>query len=402
MSEIEKDISQNYMKKGKQGKQSMMMRKTVAIVLSFVLAAGVIWGGLYMKSYDRTIPAASTKAISEEKFENADMKNLAMEYLEVIGTRLTDRNAGENEDENQHDKAKEWIISQLKEAGYSDDAIKTSDFDLDKNAHGTNIEVILPGRDNARQVIAGAHYDGDGVGDNGSGIALLLAEAVGMKKMTPAFTTKFVFFDAEEIGELGSQDYVGKMTDEEIKNTLYMVNIDSVAFGDYCNIYGGTAMPLIPESLGLSPYRYAVERAKTAGLKVMDTKDLDGYYAAHGAGPEILENTLYTNPWTKKNPSPENFNYPSPTTGDWGDHASFVSKKIPYLYLEATNWYAKGDGGSEAYTGYFDTDNINIGKKGMFMNTKYDTLENLDQYFSGRAEKHFSIYAKLLTCMLLG
>ena len=123
MSEIEKDISQNYMKKGKQGKQSMMMRKTVAIVLSFVLAAGVIWGGLYMKSYDRTIPTASTKAISEEKFENADIKNLAMEYLEVIGTRLTDRNAGENEDENQHDKAKEWIISQLKEAGYSDDAI---------------------------------------------------------------------------------------------------------------------------------------------------------------------------------------------------------------------------------------------------------------------------------------
>ena len=37
----------------------------------------------------------------------------------------------------------------------------------------------------------------------------------------------------------------------------------------------------------------------------------------------------------------------------------------------------------------------------MFMNTEYDTWENLNKYFPDRAEKHFRIYSPLLSAMIL-
>ena len=58
------------------------------------------------------------------------------------------------------------------------------------------------------------------------------------------------------------------------------------------------------------------------------------------------------------------------------------------------------DGGSNAYTGYFETDNASLGENGMFMNTKYDTLENLNTHFPGRALQHFKVYSKILTKVL--
>jgi hypothetical protein len=37
----------------------------------------------------------------------------------------------------------------------------------------------------------------------------------------------------------------------------------------------------------------------------------------------------------------------------------------------------------------------------MFMNTEYDTWKNLNEYFPGRAQKHFEIYSPLLSALLL-
>jgi hypothetical protein len=334
-----------------------------------------------------------------------DYSEQATEYLEVIGTKFTNRNllsTGTETEENSRQEFVNWILEELKEAGYSDDDIERDYFSVygQDDIQGQNIVVTLQGKDYSKQVIVGAHYDGDGVGDNASGVALLLANACGLANSEPDTTVKFIFFDGEEEGELGSSHYVENMTDEEVKQTIYMINIDSIAFGDYCNVYGGETN-FFGSLVRTSGYEAAMDRAEQLGFQTYRTEELDGYYEAYQTGPEPEADTLYTNPWTKKHPSPENFDYPSPTTGGWGDSAPFSDKGITYIYFEATNWYTDGDGGELAYTGYFDTAEKEIGNNGMFMNTEYDNLENLEKYFSGRAQEHFALYGPLMASLVL-
>ena len=73
------------------------------------------------------------------------------------------------------------------------------------------------------------------------------------------------------------------MSSQDIARTAYMINIDAVAFGDYCNIYGSSADG--DAIINLGAYDMAVEKAKTLGINVYKTEDLDGYFAANGKGP---------------------------------------------------------------------------------------------------------------------
>ncbi len=336
-----------------------------------------------------------------------DFSEQAETYLTYIGTNLTNRNVvaeGEEEDPTStHEETIEWILSELKNAGYADEQIvheteMSSSYD-EKKYPVTNIVLTVEGQDTSKQIIVAAHYDGDGVGDNGSGTALLLSTACGLAGETPLYTVKYIFLDGEEVGLVGAENYVNAMSEEEIASTVFMVNIDSVAFGDYCNIYGGVA----DENGNVTQteaYDLAVTTARSLGINVYTTEDLDGYYAANGEGPAIETNALYTNPWTSANPAPANAGNVSPTTGDWSDHAAFKYAGIPYLYLEATNWFAAGDGGEDAYTGYFEVSDASVGYDGMFMNTEYDTLENLTTLYPGRSLEHFRVFSPLL-CKLI-
>lgn len=354
----------------------------------------------------------SAQVIAEENDEPASViAQDAQQYLTYIGTHLQNRSAVTDktkaDQDNAHEKTIEWIIAELESAGVSSDQIQKQVFEKASDSYTyacTNIVVTLKGRSDARQVIVGAHYDGDGCGDNGSGIAFLLAEIKWLHQAELPYQVILIFFDAEEIGEFGSEYYVKNMSQSDISKTLFMVNIDSIAFGDYCNLYGGIQDDSIKTVIETRAYELAMEKAKELGMTAYLTPDLDGYYAEHKAGPEIDVNAVYTNPWTYEHPSPVDEGnvpaYASPSTGYWGDHIAFEEAGIQYIYFEATNWYAKGDGGNDAYTGYFDTDNRAIGKDGMFMNTEYDTLDNLNTYFPGRALQHFLLYSAILTKVL--
>ena len=340
-----------------------------------------------------------TPGISEADIDNYDYTDSAMEYLEYIGKGM------------KKDKLADWIVDTLKKAGYSEKQIELQEFDHEDymgfNKTGHNIVLTVEGEDTSKQIIAGGHYDGDGVGDNGSGTALLLANAVGLQGEKPHYSLKYVFFDAEEDGCLGSDYYAQNMTDEEVDATLYMVNLDALAFGDYCNIYGGDLVRMgdeHPNNDMTEGYDFAADTAEKLGFRVMRTADLDGYFQEHGTGPEIEENTLYTNPWTDENQSPSNYSVPSPATLPASDHLGFMDRGIEYIYFEATNWFAEGDNDdvdATSYTGYIETYDYSIGDHGMFMNTKHDTWKNLNKYFPGRAEAHYRIYSPLLSALLL-
>ena len=390
------------------------MKKIIAAVLIVVILTVFASCGELDNSSSKpeeeiknSLISALTSKVDEGNLNSYDFSAAAFQYLTYIGENFKDRNMGKED----HDKTADWIVAELKKGGYNEEQIVLqkftySDYD-DKEQSGANIVLTVEGEDNSHRIIAGAHYDGDGIGDNGSGIALLLANAVGLAKSKPHFTVTYIFFDAEECGCKGSNYYAENMSEEEVKSTIYMINIDSLAFGDYCNIYGGDLNNLIDEYTKPSKtdgYEFAAKTAESIGFNVMRTADLDGYYEKHKKGPEIKTKTLYTNPWTFENQSPVNYSVPSPATLAASDHTGFMDRGIEYIYFEATNWFAEGENDdvtATSYTGYVETIDYSIGAHGMFMNTEYDTWELLNKYFPGRAEEHYKIYSPLLSSLIM-
>lgn len=237
---------------------------------------------------------------------------------------------------------------------------------LKVTATTSNIVVKKQGK-SEKQIIVGAHYDGDGTGDNGSGVSLALTTAQHLVDVETAYTIVFVFFSAEEYGCHGSTFYANNMTEKEISDTLYMINMDSLICGDYCYLYGG--------------------KQDKANKTVTDTEAFDNAMAvAEGLGLKFKKN-----PWTFENPAPgdDEVAYASPSTGDWSDHKGFKNKGIKYVYFEATNWEIPD------YTGYGETYLI-----GMLMNTPNDYLEYIETYFPGRPMKHLKQFSALLNALV--
>lgn len=329
-----------------------------------------------------------------------DYSEQAQAYFEYIGNNLKDRNNGIFTD---HDATQDFIINELKSAGYTDEQITLDKID---GRSGENIVLKVDGKDKTKSIIAGAHYDGDGVGDNGSGIALLLANACGLSKEELPVTTYFIFFDEEESGCIGSADYAEKMSKKDAQNTIYMINMDAIAFGDYCNIYGGEIDHETKTVSKTEGYYHAYDIAKDLGFNVYGPKELDGYFAKHGKGPDLDEKGIFTCPWTKENPAPENTvdeeNHAySPATVPYSDHEPFLRRGIPYVYFEATNWYVKTDYEDMEYIGYTDVGDESVGDGGIIMNTKYDTLETMEEHYPGRSLEHFKLYSPILSRLIL-
>lgn len=198
------------------------------------------------------------------------------------------------------------------------------------------------------------HYDGDGTGDNGSGVALGLSTAMKFQNVQTIFTIKFIFFTAEEIA-----------------NTLYMINMDSLVCGDYTYLYGGVQDNETKTVSKTEAYDNAMKVAESLGL------------------------SFKSNPWSWDNLAPENYDtpypdYATPTTGDWSDHKGFKNVGVTYLYFEATNWEIPD------YTGYGESYIT-----GMIMNTSKDYLDYIEKYYPGRPLAHLNKFATLLNGLLV-
>ncbi|MBP5177346.1 MAG: M28 family peptidase, partial [Clostridia bacterium] len=239
------------------------------------------------------------------------------------------------------------------------------------NVTMNNIVAVKKGQTD-EQIIVGMHFDGDGTGDNGSGVSLGLTTAQHIHDVETYYTIVFVFFNAEEYGCYGSTAYANAMTDEEVAKTKYMINMDSLVCGDYCNLYGGVQDDKNKTVNGTEAYENAMNVAATLGIE------------------------FKTNPWTYDHPAPgyDAPDYASPSTGDWSDHKGFKNRGIKYVYFEATNWEIPGP--YYEYDGYGETYLI-----GMLMNTSNDYLEYIETYFPGRIQSHISKFSALLNALLV-
>ncbi|MGE5630696.1 MAG: M28 family metallopeptidase [Caulobacteraceae bacterium] len=84
-------------------------------------------------------------------------------------------------------------------------------------------------------IVMGAHIDcvnTPGANDNASGVATMLEAARVLSKEKLAYDIKFAAFGAEEIGLVGSYQYVNSLSEEELSDTVAMINMDMVGVGD--------------------------------------------------------------------------------------------------------------------------------------------------------------------------
>lgn len=296
----------------------------------------------------------------------------AYAYLQYLDRHFPDRYSDGGRDT---EAAVDWIVEQLRAAGYADGQIELQAFTFegeDEDEYtGQNIIATLPGQTDT-QIIVGAHYDGEGAGDNGSGTALLLEAAcrlVGGEP--PPHSLVFIFFGAEENDGDGSAAYAEAMSRNEVARTAFMINMDSLICGDYCYLYGGVAdfEHERVEQLGAFNKVYAISQQLGLGLRLI--------------------------PWTFDNPAPgfDTPDYPSPSTGDWSDHISFAERGIEYVYLEASNWDIPGP--DRQYDGDSET-----AEAGRIMHSGHDTLPYIEKLFPGRALYHLQVFGLLLNAVL--
>jgi Zn-dependent M28 family amino/carboxypeptidase len=147
-------------------------------------------------------------------------------------------------------------------------------------------------------VMAGAHLDsvpeGPGINDNGSGVAAILETAVQLGNSPQAQNAvRFGFWGAEELGLIGSRNYVESLNIDALKNIALYLNFDMLASpnpgyftydGDQSLPLDARGQPVVPEgSAGIE--RTFVAYLKAAGKTARDTSfdgrsDYDGFTLA--------------------------------------------------------------------------------------------------------------------------
>jgi Zn-dependent M28 family amino/carboxypeptidase len=147
-------------------------------------------------------------------------------------------------------------------------------------------------------VMAGAHLDsvaaGPGINDDGSGVAAVLETAVQMGNSPQVHNAvRFGFWGAEELGLIGSRNYVESLNIDDLKHIALYLNFDMIASPNpgYFTLDGDQSLPsdargkpVIPDgSAGIE--RTLVAYLQAAGKAAQDTSfdgrsDYDGFTLA--------------------------------------------------------------------------------------------------------------------------
>ena len=131
------------------------------------------------------------------------------------------------------------------------------------NVVATQVGTLYPNE----EYIIGAHYDSadnPGADDNASGTALVLEAARVLSQYDSHYTIRYIAFDAEEEGLIGSQRYVQAHPGAQVRG---MISTDMVACDPNnaarCNIYGRTASNAIKQAVAAAVDEYGEDLAAT-------------------------------------------------------------------------------------------------------------------------------------------
>lgn len=322
---------------------SNLGKKGGALSLALVLVLSVVLSCL---------PGQADGEYGELAYQYMDY--LSKHYVERISTTDVNR------------EARAWLVSEVTNMGYE---VTLEDFSgpgiWGWDVVGQNIIFTQPGR-SSREIVICAHYDSAwsaGADDNGSGVGVLLEVASRVRSMALPYTVRFILFDGEEPGCIGSTWHVQHASEAYLKNILLMINIDTIAAGDYMMAYSGGYDVDANTFYNMWPYYSIMELASNMAI------DLRSH-------PEV------------------NANYPTPTKSSGSDNGPFHDAGVPYLYFEASNWMG-GD-----YTNFYQTSSELVENGKIMHEAAYDNMDFLMEHFGDRVQQHLQDYVKLTLAAL--
>lgn len=134
---------------------------------------------------------------------------------------------------------------------------------------GINLIADGPAAPDGRVIMSGAHLDsvdeGPGINDNASGSALVLETAVQLARLGQHTGTRFAFWDAEELGLIGSRHYVDTLDDPGRDAITAYLNFDMVASPNG-----------VPQSYGDDGIRRRFERVFTENGRTLGAARIGG------------------------------------------------------------------------------------------------------------------------------
>ena len=267
-----------------------------------------------------------------------------LEALTAIGARVS---GSENEL-----LAAAYITETFTKLGYAPETERFSAWDENDEAFSSQNIIAVKQGDSSKEIIIGAHYDsGDeslGADDNASGVAVMLEVAELLADAQTPYTIVFVAFGSEENDLDGSYYFAARMDGDDVENTLAMINLDSLAAGDFTYVYSDEGEDAFLRD-------WALEWAGENDVPLQTIRDVN-----------LEDESDYI-----------------------ADYGAFKNRGIPWIYFEATNWTL---GDQDGYT-QVDTQ---YGDEGYIWHTQYDNLEYLDATFPGRVNEHLRIYASVL------
>jgi Zn-dependent M28 family amino/carboxypeptidase len=179
---------------------------------------------------------------------------------------------------------------------------------------GYNVVAELTGATRPDEIyIIGAHYDSvdnPGADDNGSGVAGVLEIARIVSQYDSDATIRFIAFDMEEWGLIGSDDYA---TDHRSENIRGMISMDMIAYdpsnGWRAMLYGRTTP--IKQALAAALVEYAGVTSSMQGS--LDASDHAPFEWQGFPACLVIENDVWTNPyyhqWNDSVDTPGYINY---------------------------------------------------------------------------------------------
>ncbi|WP_312315514.1 aminopeptidase [Atlantibacter sp.] len=195
-----------------------------------------------------------------------------------------------------------------------------------------------------------------GIDDNAAGLGVMLELAEKLKDTPTQYSIRFIATSGEEEGKLGAENILKRMSAQERKNTLLVINLDNLVVGDNLYFNSGQSTP-------------------TAVRKLTRDRALAIARANHIAAS--------TNPG--RNP-----HYPK-GTGCCNDAEVFDKAGIPVLSVEATNWSL---GKKDGYQQRAKSAPFPAGTS--WHNAQLDNQQYLDHALPGRIEKRSRDVMKIM------
>jgi Iap family predicted aminopeptidase len=201
----------------------------LAIRTAGVLATAVLFATIAPLPTGHALPQPAAQSPDV----NVALGDRAMEIVHVLADTIGSRPAGTAAERS----AASFLADQYQAMGYGVDVVPFSFSTRAGSGNSQNVIAYDPNEDpNVPLVIVGGHYDtvpaGPGANDNGSGTATTLEVARQLAAFPlPGVAIRYVAFGAEEIGLLGSQNYVSRMTAADRARTKVAMSIDMMAVG---------------------------------------------------------------------------------------------------------------------------------------------------------------------------